>query len=58
MKGNKNNRRRQNKEVVSKKVIRCVFHQKPVFEYEKCSDLLKNHEGESKISCKNCKHSF
>ena len=56
---NRTNRRRQNKEVISKKVIiRCLFHNKPVFDNETCSDLLKNHEGDGENICKNCKHSF
>jgi hypothetical protein len=58
MNGRRSNRGKQNIEHVEKKVIRCKFHQKPVFMNETCSHFLSKHKAEGENECKNCQYAF
>lgn len=58
MNGKRNKTRNRFEQSVEKKVIRCEFHQKPVFMNETCSNFLAKSGSGEDHTCKNCQHSF
>jgi hypothetical protein len=58
MNQNKNRRKNKNKNKKRKKVIRCKTMNKPVFEYEVCSEFSSKVNSNNLKNCENCKHSF
>lgn len=53
---NKRNRKNENK--IQKKVIRCKFYNRPVFEHEVCNQFISNISSNNTNNCENCRHSF
>jgi len=54
-----NNRRKRNSEIKKqKKVIRCKAQNKPVFEYEVCSQFNPKANSNNQNNCGNCKYAF
>ncbi len=58
MKGRRNNNRRRNEEEISRKVIRCMVKNQPVFEHESCDAFVTKGDHNVQRNCKNCKNSF
>ena len=54
----RNRRTRNNENKKQKKVIRCKALNRPVFEYEVCSQFSSKVNSNNQNSCENCKHSF
>lgn len=54
-----NRRGRKNKEEHQKKVIiRCKFHQKPVFDTDTCANFKAKSEANTGKLCRNCQHAY
>ena len=58
MNGRNNKRRRSNKNEKPKKITRCGFFQRIVWDYESCTRCIVKDDSLTDKICKNCKHSF
>ncbi len=54
----RNRRTRNNENKKQKKVIRCKALNRPVFEYEVCSQFSSKVNSNNQNSCENCKYAF
>ena len=54
----RNRRTRNNENKKQKKVIRCKALNRPVFEYEVCSQFSSKVNSNNQDSCENCKYAF
>jgi hypothetical protein len=55
------NRRRNKRgaqDTKAKEVVRCNYHQKPVFISDTCTDFTASHRSEGEKNCRNCQHSY
>ena len=55
---NGNRRKRNDRNKIQKKVIRCKAQNKPVFEHEVCSQFSPKLDSNNQNNCVNCKYSF
>ena len=58
MRLNKKGRTRNNENKKEKKVIRCNALNRPVYEYEVCSQFSLKVSSNNQKNCVNCAHSF
>jgi len=54
----RNRRTRNNENKKQKKVIRCKALNRPVFEYEVCSQFSSKVNSNNQNSCEDCKYAF
>ena len=53
-----NNRRGRNNYEAPKKIMRCSYSQRIVWDNECCKDFIVKEKSLNQENCKNCKHSF
>jgi hypothetical protein len=58
MNNRNNNRRKRNKNEVSKKIMRCSYSQRIIWDNEYCKGFIVKENSLNQELCKNCKHSF
>ena len=49
---------RRNRNEVSKKIMRCSYIQRVIWDNECCKDFKAQEQSLNQESCKNCKHSY
>lgn len=58
MNNRNNNRRKRNKNEVPKKIMRCSYSQRIIWDNEYCKGFIVKENSLNQELCKNCKHSF
>jgi len=53
-----NNRRRKKNYETPKKIMRCNYSQRIIWDNEFCKDFIVKQKSLNQENCKNCKHSF
>ena len=53
-----NNRRKINKNETPKKIMRCSYSHRIIWDNECCKDFIVKDSSLNQEFCKNCKHSF
>jgi hypothetical protein len=55
---NQKRRKRYNKEYQKRNLIRCKYHNKPVFDTDSCSEIKLKGEANTAQECKHCRNAY